>query len=164
MTLFCGMDNGKHGGIAIINEKEEILMLVPMPVIEIGKAIDYDIKAISKIFCDLPDERVYVCLEKSFMLFRNGCKANYNIGWNMGAMEGVFSALEISYEIVAPQLWQKEIFQGISVVDTKEASIMFCKRKWPQVDLKVGNKESDGMSDSLCLSLYCFRHNGGQAK
>jgi len=164
MTLYVGIDNGKKGGIAIIDEKEEIQMLVPMPVTVIDGHEQYDINAIAKVFEDLPDERVYVCLEKAYTLPLNGCKQNFVTGYQWGVMMGVLSAFHISYEIINPKAWQKEIFAGDTVENTKEASILFCKRKWPNIDLKVGNKESDGLSDALCMALFIFRKNGGQAK
>jgi len=159
--LYAGLDNGKKGGIAILDEKQEIFRLEPMPVVKGKSSVEYNLSAITKIFEDLPDD-IMICIEKSFMLPRNGCKANYNIGWNMGAMEGILAAFGLSYEIVSPQVWQKEIFQGTSSSkDTKAASIMFCKRKWPKVNLKVGNstKENDNLADSLNIALYCWRQN-----
>lgn len=160
MTLFCGIDGGKRGAIAMLDEKQEIILLIPMPVVEVGSSIEYDLGGIAKIFEDLPDE-IKIYLERSYMLPRNGCKQNYNIGWNMGAMEGILSAFNLSYEIVAPQLWQKSLFQGITITDTKEASIMFCKKKWPKQSLRIGTsmKESDGMADALMIALFCWRHN-----
>ena len=159
MGLFIGIDNGKKGGIAIIDENQQVVVLVPMPLIAVGGKEQYDISTINKMFEDLPDPIVYACLEKAYTMPINGCKQNFVTGYQFGIMEAVLTSNMISYEVVSAQTWQKDVFLGQSVEDTKQASILFVKKKWPNVDLKMGSKESDGMSDALCMALYCLRKN-----
>ena len=46
--------------------------------------------------------------------------------------------------------------------DTKAESILFCKRKFPNVDLtptERSKKPHDGLSDALCMAYYSFLIN-----
>lgn len=161
MALFIGIDNGKKGGIAIIDENQQVVLLMPIPLISAGGKDQYDISTLNKVFNDLPDPMVFACLEKAYTLPLNGCKQNFVTGYQFGIIEAILTSNKVSYEVVSAQTWQKDIFMGQTVEDTKQASILFCKKKWPDIELKVGTKDSDGLSDALCMAVYCFRKNRG---
>lgn len=164
IMLYIGIDNGLNGGIAIIDDKQEIINLKPMPIIK-GIKTHYDIITISDLFKTTSQFcKCYVMLEKSHVRPISGKRASFMTGYGYGLMQGILTTLGISYEIVNPKEWQEEILKGMNTGDTKTDSIMFCKRKYPNVKLtptERSTKPHDGMSDALCMAVYCWRKNHG---
>jgi hypothetical protein len=163
--IFIGIDNGLSGGIVAINEKQEIIGRCVMPVIK-GKKTDYDIGKIYNFLSRINDvfinQDIFVALEKAHVRPVSGKRACFMTGFGYGVMQGILKALGVSYEIVSPKDWQKEILKGMNTGDTKKDSIMFCKRKWPKEDWTAterSKKEHDGLTDAGCMALYCYRQN-----
>lgn len=184
--MICiGIDNGLTGGIVAVDENQLIhsnptyaknqpglfddetgTYAWIMPVIKgKGKNI-YDIKRIVKILTYLKNEAqlnripMYAILEKAHILPKNGGRANFTTGECFGMMQGILSALNIPYEIVSAKMWQQRIFQGQTVTDTKQSSILFCQNKFPKVDWRIsprGRKAHDGKTDAACMAVYCHR-------
>lgn len=162
MKYYIGIDIGLDGAISVLNENQKPIFILPMPIIK-GKKKNYDIKDITLFFKQLKSERanIEVIIEKPIPRPIISCNANFMLGAGLYLFEGIFTALEISYQIVTARTWQKDILKGLSK-DTKTASILFCKRKWPDVNLKKtdrSTKDHDGISDSLCIALYNYRIN-----
>ena len=161
MKLFIGIDNGLGGGITVLDENQEILKSIVMPTIKVNKKTEYVVKDIIE-FLDwytVNPTDVYCCLEKSHVRPISGKRACFMTGYGYGLMQGILESAGISYEIVSPQTWMKEL--SIVTVDGK-GSIPFCQRKWPTFDWKATErctKVHDGKTDSACISLYCYRRN-----
>lgn len=157
--LFLGIDNGKQGALVAIDLNENIRFTEVMPLDHEG---EYDIKKIYSILTKL--NSVYdlkVCLEKAYTMPLNGCKSNFTAGKQFGSIITMLEVTNISFEIVGPKNWQKVIFQGQTVKDTKDASISYCLKKWPEANWKRTEKCSkyhDGLSDAANISLY-FKRN-----
>lgn len=155
---FIGIDNGKQGGIVAIDENENILGQDIMPLKSDG---EYDIGAIALIIDKYAKQ--YKCkfaLEKAHTMPLNGAKANFTNGYQYGIMQSILILGMLSYEIVSAKHWQKVIFQGQTVKDTKESSINFCLQKWPNNNWKKTErctKQHDGLTDAGCLALYIKR-------
>jgi len=165
MTLYIGIDNGLNGGIVVLDKNQNIVEKYIMPTIKIGNKNEFDVQNIVKIFNEIIEmnieSEVYVCLEHSHVRPISGKRACFTTGFCFGLMQGILESLNISYEIVNPKVWQKEIFQG-TVNDTKQASIIFCQRKWPNEDWTAterSKKTHDGLCDAAGLALYCYRQN-----
>jgi hypothetical protein len=157
-NIYVGIDNGGKGGLVAIDEDENIVAMTVMPMLK----KDYDVSGIIDFFkkIDFHDSKINVVLEKAHTLPTNGCKSNFTTGIRYGLMQGILSALNISYQIVGPKVWQKNIFQGDTVKDTKEASIKFCLQKYPQEMWKGSErcaKYHDGITDACCMACYCKR-------
>ena len=163
MKLFIGVDGGLSGGISIINGDGVLLDCFVMPVIKNGKGREYDLKQISSIFeaYKIKFANMTVVLEKAHTMPLNGGRANFTTGECFGMVKGVLSALRIPFEVIAARTWQKKIFQGQTVKDTKQSSILFCRNKFPDVDWRASDrcrKDHDGKTDATCLAVYGLRH------
>jgi hypothetical protein len=104
-------------------------------------------------------------LEKAHTMPLNGAKANFTNGYQYGIIQALLQVGEIPYEIVSAAHWQKFIFQGMTVKNTKEASAQFVLRKYPQYDWKKSErckKVHDGMTDACCIALYGLRRYGAK--
>jgi hypothetical protein len=158
VKVYLGADNGLHGAFSIINEKEEIIELYPMPIIK-GEKTEFDIVRINNLFKDIfanyENDEVYIFLEKAHPRPISGVKQCFMTGFGYAIMQTIFTVYENGYELIEPKRWQKEIFKGLNMENTKEASIMFCKRKYPNTDFgKYGKSFTDGLTDATCIALY----------
>lgn len=119
-----------------------------------GDRAEYDIQAIAQIFRENTDVRMCT-LEKVFCMPMLAKSTAMSLGWCLGFMEGICSALNIPYNIAPPKEWQKKMFAGQSYDDTKTMSLLYAKRMQPNFDWMCGEtKAHDGISDAYCLALY----------
>jgi|SRR3989304_287274 len=165
MSLYIGVDGGLGGGLVAINDKQDVVFNHTMPVIR-GKKTEFDIQNIfnniKSIINLANNEKIFVSLEKAHVRPISGKRACFMTGYGFGLIQGILGGLNVSYEIVDPKVWQKDIFVGMTYEDTKQASISFCKKKWPNISWTATErsiKAHDGMTDAACIALYCYRRN-----
>ncbi len=127
---------------------------------------EYDLVGIRKWLKGFHGD-LFVTVEKSQPLppkFGGGF-ANYQRGCSTG-WAWMLTALEISYQLVAPRTWQKVMHAGTSGTDTKQRSIIAAQRLFPRVDLRRSEKSrklDDGLADALLLAEYGRRTHGGKS-
>lgn len=147
--IYIGIDPGKNGGIAFINEFEEIIQLLPF-------SDDALIRWIKNCSSDMK-----CTLEHVHAMPKQGVSSTFNFGMNFGFIQGVLKAYGIPYELVTPQKWKKEF----SCTSDKNTSIEVCKRLFPGVNLKATDrckKDHDGMAEALLIAEYGRRHYNGR--
>jgi len=152
---YIGIDNGVNGGIVILDKNQKIISKHTMPVLGKTKK-EYDINSIRYIL-ERYNANSFAILEKAQPQFRDGKKQAFKTGFGYGVMQSLLIALGIPHQIIAPKTWQKFVFEGLASDDTKTASIMFCKRKWPTEDwtpTERSQKCHDGMTDAGCMAYY----------
>jgi len=160
MATYIGIDGGINGGITAINDNQNVIESIVMPVIDTPKGKVYDIIKIRDFISKY--ENGFFVLEEAHTLPKNGAKQNFRTGECFGIMKAIIECEGRPFEIVRAKVWQKEIFQGQKVVDTKQASILYCRQKFPNIDWRASErckKDHDGKTDSACMSVYCFRIN-----
>lgn len=143
--IYIGIDPGKNGGIAFINEFDEIIQLLPF-------SDDALIQSIKNCSSDMK-----CTLEHVHAMPKQGVSSTFNFGMNFGFIQGVLKAYSIPYELVTPQKWKKEF----SCTSDKNTSIDVCKRLFPTVNLKKTErckKDHDGMAEALLMAEYGRRH------
>lgn len=143
--IYIGIDPGKNGGIAFINEFDEIIQLLPF-------SDDSLIQSIKNCSSDMK-----CTLEHVHAMPKQGVSSTFNFGMNFGFIQGVLKAYSIPYELVTPQKWKKEF----SCTSDKNTSIEVCKRLFPTVNLKATErckKDHDGMAEALLIAEYGRRH------
>lgn len=147
--IYIGIDPGKNGGIAFINEFGEIIQLLPF-------SEDSLIQLIKNCSSDM------ICtLEHVHAMPKQGVTSTFNFGMNFGFIQGVLRAYDIPYEPVTPQKWKKEF----SCTSDKNTSIEVCKRLFPSANLKATErcrKDHDGMAEALLIAEYGRRHYNGR--
>lgn len=156
--IYIGIDPGKNGGIAVINDK------FPKPVnITVYKYSDDDLIDVIDVctkgssIAVHRDEEIKCVLEKVNAMPGQGVVSMFNFGQNFGFIQGVLKAYEIPFELVPPQKWKKEF----SVTSDKNTSIEVAKRLFPGVNLKATDrckKDHDGMAEALLMAEYARRH------
>ena len=161
--IFVGIDVGLKGGVVAINEHQLIQYKHVMPVIKINNKNEYNVKLIVEIFKEIIKldtmENIFVILEKEHVRPISGKRASFLLGYGYGGMQFLLESFGVSYEIVSPQAWMKEL--GITSKDTK-GSIVYCQRKWPSINwcgTDRSRKPHDGLTDAACMALYGYRKN-----
>lgn len=166
-----GVDPGLQGGLALLRG-DDVPVVIPMPIVRGGKGArdQYDVDSLRArlaVWSSGPRPRVVIerlqPLPGKFKrkggkeVKAGGTIANYNRGLAQGLLVGICSTLGISYELVSPRTWQREMLAGTSGADTKQRSILAAGRLFPGVSLRPterSRKASDGMADALLIAAY----------
>lgn len=185
--IYAGVDPGKSGAIAFLNERGQVVELVSTPMI-IGPKVkgkggkmrrpapDYDVEAIARIFRRRSDPRLppgnrglFVTIEKLQLLpptrearpewtrLVTGAKANIARG-EARAWRWMLAAFGIPYAFVLPRVWQNALLAGMPGDTPKAKSIAAARLTWPGVRI-VG----DGPADALWLAEHGRRTRAGGA-
>ena len=150
-----GIDNGKLGGISLLQDKK-IIWTLKMPIIK-GKESrsEYNVAEIVNLIIKCQPE--LVILEKAQVTPIAGKNSCFGMGYCLGLMTGILTSLKIPFKIVHAKTWQSVVLRDINGTDTKQKSILFCTRMFPEVDWKQGHKnELDGLTDATCLAYFGF--------
>lgn len=150
MAIFCGIDPGKKGAMAIMgysNTTGERYMM---------KIIPFDPQEYIKTLKQF--NGATVCIEQVHSLPREGVKSVWSFGQTYGWLLGVLDAVGLSYQTVPPNLWKKD-FSLLRA--EKKQSIEVCKRLFPGVELKRTDRcrnDDDNMADAALICEYARRH------
>jgi len=96
MKTICGIDPGKSGAIAVIDGSGVVVETF------VDSSIGNTIKDVLT-----GRDGVYVYLEKVHSFPNQGVSSSFAFGRAFGEIIGCLDALEIPYEFVSPQKWQK---------------------------------------------------------
>ena len=150
--IYLGIDPGAKGALASIDENNKVLFAVPMSR---ENLVNY-IKNLRNDITERNDA-VIACVEKVGAMPGQGVTSMFSFGKSAGFIEGVLESFQIPYQLVPPQTWKKSF--SLLHKDKKE-SIETCKKLFPGVNLlptERSRKESDGIAESLIMSLYAKR-------
>lgn len=141
--VYIGIDPGAKGSMCLIAN---------------GKVLfkDFDLKEYSntlKAFLDTDDTELMVAIEKVHAMPGQGVSSSFSFGQRLGELEGMLTALQIPYELVAPKDWQKAC--GIPAKSDKKGIASVIQKLYPTAEL-YGNKGGlrDGRSDALGLAHF----------
>ena len=141
--VYIGIDPGAKGSMCVISN---------------GKVVfkDFDLKNYSntlKAFLDTNDTELMVAIEKVHAMPGQGVSSSFSFGQRLGELEGMLTALQIPYELVAPRDWQKAC--GIPAKSDKKGIASVMQKLYPTAEL-YGNKGGlrDGRSDALGLAHF----------
>jgi len=163
MKAYCGIDPGKSGALAIIDENGINLVYEVFPLI--GKEID--IRGLSNLIMRLKEfDKIHVVLENVHSVHGAGAKSNFSFGHTNGMIEGILVSYKIPYTKVQPKEWQKEMCYGIPVQikngknDTKLMSLLAAKRLFPEETFLATDRSKvphDGITDAVLMAEFCRR-------
>lgn len=179
---FIAFDPGKDGGIAVIDEKGDLVYTSTIP--KIGKEID--LNKLFEVISGLKKfgETQHVVLERVHSVFGSGAAANFTFGQVNGFIEAFIVAAGLKYTKTNPKDWQKISWEGIKIptvtvpkfktdklsgrkiqdgvrekVLTKEASLLAAKRlfpKWNFFATERSKKDHDGLIDAALIAYYGY--------
>jgi|19_taG_2_1085344.scaffolds.fasta_scaffold125084_1 crossover junction endodeoxyribonuclease RuvC len=101
--IFIGIDPGKNGGVAIINEipNHEAVVSFRCPKTPVEMAFSLA----STIPTDISYENVLVTVEHVHAMPKNGVVSMFSFGQNLGQWEGILGAFELNVTYAGPKTW-----------------------------------------------------------
>jgi len=161
-NVYIGIDPGKSGAVAVINNNQNILLLEDWPGNEIAAAsiIRDLIKAYPDHHSGIYEYSIKAAIERSQSMPGQGVRSMFVFGTNYGIWQGVLAAFQIPFIIPTPQAWQKGI---ISKAKDKKPALAAASRMFPLAELygpRGGGK--DGRADALLIADFCRRLNSRQ--
>lgn len=156
--VVIGIDPGLKGGLAAIDSEDMKPVVRRMPVLDgvvdatgLARWMGDDI---GEAWGCIP-AAIMVMVEKSQPFPKMGVVSAFKFGQAYGAILATCESLDMSYRVVRPQEWKKVILKGYA--KGKEASVLYCKRRFPDLKLK---KTDDGIADAICIALYGLQESG----
>lgn len=143
--LYIGIDPGKSGALAILDEQGAV------------RAVPFEELRYLNELTAAAEHRCFACVEKVGAMPGQGVTSMFTFGHNLGWIEGVLRALAVPYQLVPPRTWKKEF----SLNGSKEASVSVCRRLFPALDLLPTprcRRPSDGMAEAALMAEYARRH------
>jgi crossover junction endodeoxyribonuclease RuvC len=149
MRPVIGIDPGKSGAFAIIDDSGVTAEAFKF------NGDELDVRFICEFIEPLNDPIVY--LEKVHSMPKQGVKSTFTFGRGFGELIGMVKALQVPFVYVTPQAWKKKVLAGLDWKGNKKASIEYCVRKFPGMDLRRTDRSKiphDGITDALCIAEY----------
>lgn len=176
LTFYAGIDPGKTGAVALVDERGVFLSLRTVPVVKgaTGSRVEYDLDGIRDMLEQLRGGGpLFATVEKAVpmpFIFKKkkqegqeeadtgigGTIVNYQRGVSMG-WAWMLAALRIPHQLVVPQTWQSVMLAGTAGSDTKQKSILAAHRLFPGVSLRRtarSEKLDHNLSDALLLAEF----------
>ena len=167
---YIGIDPGLNGGIAIIDQDNNVKLCVPMPV----KNGEVDVRTLAVYIQNaIKESPTFAILEKVGAMPGQGVCAMFTFGQVVGEIKATLKMLKCPFEEVTPQKWKKCVLEGLPWKATiskfvapenadentiaelkkihnrskasakKDAKLVACKyieKRFPDVDLYKGKK------------------------
>lgn len=173
MRLYLGIDPGKEGAIATIDENGLCLDILATPMItaEKGGRDSFDLVEIRDVLQRVHARGApFVTVEKLAPLpamagsrRMGGTIANFNRGMARG-WEWMLVAMGIPYHMVAPQRWQRSMLADTGEGDTGRRALVAAKRLWPLTSLRRtarARKDDEDFADALLIAEWGRREHRG---
>jgi hypothetical protein len=165
---FIGIDVGKDGAIAVCTDNRWSFFKIPLINTEIDCSTT---QIIFKTIRESSDD-IHAVIEDVHSIFGASSKSTFQFGRIAGILEMALVANNIPFTLVQPKTWQKEMWQGVSMIrkpsksgktmvnDTKAMSLIAARRLFPMMDFKRTpqcTKPDDGIVDAVLMCEYCKR-------
>ncbi len=146
--FYIGIDPGKTGGWAVLKQDGSALAVGEFTWF---RALPLTLK---ELLGETYSKRVQCILELVHSFPGQGVSSSFSFGQNFGGWQATLEILQIPYELVPPQKWQKAILGVFPKGESKERAFQFVQKKWPEISFK---KKDHGIIDALCMALYAKR-------
>lgn len=168
--IYIGIDPGLSGGIAAINDSDDVVFKAIMPI----KHGEIDVRTLAAILKELNKQGdAKVVLERVGAMPGQGVCAMFTFGKVVGMIIATLKIMQVPYQEVMPQQWKKVVLSGLSwkatvgklVLPTgigeeekkvlqkahsakktkakKEAKLVavsYVEKRWPRCDIRFGKK------------------------
>ncbi|MBF0313358.1 MAG: hypothetical protein HQK52_08075 [Oligoflexia bacterium] len=153
--MIIGIDIGLNGAIVGINKAGQAAEKHLMPTI--GNTLN--ISELNKLLLRLRKNIDHVFIEKVSSMPKQGVASTFKFGKLAGIVEGLITSHGLKFTLVAPQTWQKEIFEGIDKknLNPKQRALTAVHRLFPNIDLRASDRckvQHDGLVDALLIAEY----------
>lgn len=160
MTQVIGIDPGASGAIAMIDTETQVLSIMDMPIVPVGKSKtrkEVDGRSIAAFVMGYdPDDIPVAYIEDVWSLPTDGHVGAFSFGDKYGTVKGVLSAFDIDMFRVRPQTWKVKMKTPTDKDGArKRACVLFPNH----TDLFARGKD-DGRAEAAIIALYGLIHKG----
>lgn len=163
---FIGIDPGASGAVAVFapggKNSDEVLDIVDMPTFTIKRGTrevrHVDPAGLARILAMHAGASAYACIEKVGAMPGQGVASMFAFGRAAGVIEGVLAGLRLSYELVAPQVWQR----AMRVAGGKDGARQRASQLFPREAGLFARVKDDGRADAALLAYYAYAVRGGK--
>jgi crossover junction endodeoxyribonuclease RuvC len=152
-----GVDVGNTGALALLNDKSDVLAVVDMPIMALGK----NKHQVNAVELARTIERwtglyqgIVVYLEDVHTMPNQGVASSGNFMFGKGVIVGVVATLRLPMILVTPQSWKKRA--GLIGKD-KDYARTLAQQLYPTADL--GRKKDIGRADALLIARYGLKES-----
>lgn len=142
----AGIDPGKTGAIAVVENGQLIFMTMLNPVLELG--------SVGALLRAWSVKIAY--LEKAQSFPKQGVSSVFTYAQGYGEIIGTLKALKVPFVLVTPRHWSKWAHTGCSGDSAKAKSWQAAQRLFPGQSFAPNGskKQSDGMIDAALIAAW----------
>lgn len=150
--LFCGVDPGFQGAVALIDENLSLAGLCDMPIRNIEGRREVDGTKLAEILREWEPDHVTV--ERVWGRAGEGGRNAFNFGRATGIVIGVLYSLGLPFIEVAPATWMSALLKG-RTEEGKGRSLAWAHEHFPDAELETKrHRMLDGRADALAIGYY----------
>jgi hypothetical protein len=172
--IWIGVDNGADGGIVAIDEGMRVVAQYEPPYIDVGvrrksrktgemrdgvKRV-FDIAGARDIVNDLvklsEHGGMFAVLEHAQPMPKEGSVTSFHYGGGVYAYRMAFAMAGVSYDVVRPQDWQRQVLAGVEGTDTKARAIVKSCRTLAGLDMVGRKSRREGRADAACMAIHAM--------
>ena len=154
---FLGIDPGKSGAIACVDERGEVLWSERTPLI--GK--EFDLPQMAELIRDAAPR--FCLIEKVSAMPGQGVTGMFHFGEGYGMWQGILTALAVPYAAIHPKEWHRAVglslpaktpgmSPGARTAEIKAATVAQALRRWPGLAVDLKHKADWGRADAMFLA------------
>jgi len=164
-AIYVGIDPGKSGAVAALNQDGEIVSIQDTPTMHVKKGrknsnvyLPSNMMALLKAINDSGKIAV-VGIERAQAMPRQGSTSGFTIGYGYGLWTGIAIALQLPIEVIEAQAWKRHA--RIPIGSDKKASIVRALQIWPSCR-ELSRRKDDGRAEALMIAEY-MRASAGRS-
>ncbi len=154
--MFCGVDPGLTGAVAIVDATGALVAVQDVPTLRLrvarGTRHDYDVPGMCALLAPYAGASLHVIIEAAQAMPGQGTRSMFTIGYGFGLWLGILVALAMPYTTVRPVVWKKAFGLG----KDKEQARLRAMQLFPSADLR--RKRDHGRAEALLLVMWGRRH------
>lgn len=151
---FIGIDPGKTGAVVILQEDNSHIGVYDTPVIVTKTKIEYNIAEMANILREYALNSTTIYIEKVNAMPGQGVVSMFSFGKGFGIWLGIISAFQLPLTLVTPQMWKKEMMQGMAMKDDARLRACFL---FPSYAHLFSEKKHIGRADAILIAEYARR-------
>ncbi len=157
--LIVGIDPGKTGALAVINDEGELVSRQPFPLVE-GTL---EPGPVFQMFQEVADcwqfqNSIYAFIEKATAMKGQGVSSTFKFGMNYGFVRMAVAAMGWKHELVHSSRWTKVMHTGVdSKLESKKKSGIAIQRLFPGesfLTTERSKKPHEGVVDAVLIAEY----------
>lgn len=147
MHYYFGIDPGRRGGLALIDEHKNLIYIEPMPLLNDG----YNYELICRMIDNLPEDTTII-LELKPGVMEKSASPTTSFGFHCGALYGI--CIKRNPQIISPKVWKNEFDVFRNYKETRHDMKMRSIHEAEKLFKMTFNKNNDGLAEALLLAEY----------